>query len=564
MSIWIVDNELLSSSDPVEEIIKARGHDPQEFLNPSFNQLHPPILMKGMAEAVARVMLAIKNMEKVRVIGDYDADGISSTYVMVRLLKEASVDVSYDIPDRKAGYGLSDDLIDVAVKDGCSLIITCDNGIAAGEQVAYGQIRYDMDFIITDHHEPQDVIPNCIVINPKQQDCLYPFKELAGVGVAWKFCQTVLEAANPGDRMKSLDVLEIVALGTIADVVTLTGENRVIAAVGLSRFKDTKIIGLKFLLDALGLQGKHITSTHVGFTIGPAFNATGRLVSAKEAVDMLLAKSPIIAKRLANYIGELNNERKEWTEKYSKKIMDELDSKQAAGTLDSVIVHYDHNIPEGIMGIVASRIKEKYYRPILLCTVNEDATGLKGSGRSIAEYNMFEHLMAHRAYFESVGGHRMACGFTLKSGMFGKLNEILNEDHFLSQDDLTPKLMIDYSVEPELMTIEMADQLERLKPFGKGNPKPLFTMDKMQLIDIKFMGAEKNHVKFTLSKGVEIYEAIGFGMADKYAEAQQEHMNRNVTTGIFLDIAFYPGVNEWKNNRTLQFELSDFKLSSRG
>jgi single-stranded-DNA-specific exonuclease len=557
-NIWKVNNELLSTSDPIEEIIKSRGHDPVEFLNPNFSQLHPPNAMKGMQQGVARVMLAIQRREKVRIIGDYDADGVSSTYVMVRLLQEAGVDVSYDIPDRKNGYGLSEDLIDVASQDRCSLIITCDNGIAAGGQVAYGQIRYDMDFIITDHHEPQDIVPHCIVINPKQPDCPYPFKHLAGVGVAWKFCQAVLEAANPGDRVKSLDVLEIVALGTIADVVDLTGENRVIAAIGLSRFKDTKIKGLAFLLEALGLKGKHITAAHVGFTIAPAFNATGRLLSAKEAVDMLLAKSPILAARRANFMGELNNERKEWTEKFSTEIMAQLDRKLAQGLLDKVIVHYNHEIPEGILGIIASRIKEKYYRPVLLATASQDSTDIKGSGRSIPEYNLFEALMEQKDRFKTVGGHAMACGFTTNVGQLGTLRNLLNSSTTLTDYDLMPKLIIDYSVTPDIMTIEMADELERLKPFGKGNPKPLFVMEKIQLISVIYMGTDKKHIKLQLSDGTHVHEAIGFGMREKFEDMMRYHP----TSSPLLDIVFYPGINEWKNKRELQFELSDFKLSS--
>lgn len=551
--IWRVENQMtITDVSPVEELLKSRGHNVEEFLNPSFDQLHDPLLMKDMEKGRDRMLEAIAKGERVEVFGDYDADGITSTYTSITLLAEAGADVHYRIPDRKDGYGMSNKMIDAAYKAGTTLIMTCDNGISCVSQTEYAK-TLGIDVIITDHHEPQDEIPNALaVINPKQHDCPYPFKHLAGCAVAWKFCQAILDKTHPKGWMKSLDIMEIVATGTIADVVDLVGENRVIVHFGLEAYQNTNNIGLQQLIRSMELDQRPITAHSIGFSIGPALNATGRLVKADEAVEMLLENSRLRAMRSANYLADLNRERKEWTQRYAEEILNDIKD-----TPDKIIVYTRPDIPEGIVGVIASRIKEALHKPILLLTLDESGQFYKGSGRSIEDYDLFENIMKHKELFLGAGGHAMACGFSIKPENIPILQDALNEECTLTEEQLTPKLLIDYDIDPEFVTLSFTDDLDRMKPFGKGNAKPQFFMSNVFLKGYRFVGGEQQHLQLTIERdGVQL-KGIGFSMAEKFRELIEPYGK----AAVFLDLAFYPEVNEWNNRRTVQLNLKDIRVA---
>jgi single-stranded-DNA-specific exonuclease len=544
---WSVVSEMTPTIvSPIEQLLKDRGHKKDEFLNPNLNQLHDPHLMKDMGRAVSRTVKAIDTGEKVRIGGDYDSDGISSTYTLMYLLGEAGANVSYEIPNRKDGYGLNNNMIDNAYRDGCTLIITCDNGIACVEQVEYAK-QLGIDVIITDHHEPQETIPNTIVVNPKQSDCPYPFKELAGCAVAWKFAQAVLMQYGLGH--KALDMMEIIATGTVADMMDLVGENRIFVTLGLAAYKNTKIPGLYQLLEEMDILKYPITATTIGYSIGPAFNATGRLVTADEGVELLLEKSKLKSLRTAKYMADLNKERKEWTEHYANIILDKVNN-----TNDKVIVYAQPDIPEGIVGIIASRVLNELHRPVLILTLDESGTFYKGSGRSIKGYDLFQNLMKHKHLFKAVGGHDMACGFSISAENVPILRDALNKECTLTKEQLTKKTYIDYDISPQYLHLRFAEELTVLEPYGRGNPKPVFQLTDCLVLKHKAIGAKGKTLKLTvLCAGME-FECIGFGMAEKF-----EHINKNPNQEIWIDIAFYPGINEWRGRRTLQLELIDFK-----
>lgn len=567
MTLWkAVDTLSTTAEFPLDELIRRRGHDVDVFLNPSYDHFHDPLLMKDMQAAVDRMMEAKDKDENVRVMGDYDADGITSTYTLMTMLYRAGLEVSYDIPNRSEGYGMNKNMIDKAYKDGVTLIITCDNGISAIDEVEYAK-QLGIDVIVTDHHEPKDQIPNTIVVNPMRHDCPYPFKSLAGCAVAWKFGTAFLQAAFGRSKgwLMALDIIEIPAIGTIADVMELVGENRVIVTYGLRQLRETKNIGLQELMKALELteedpntgkmRFKEITAGTVGFKIGPALNATGRLLSAKEAVDMLLERSRLKAFRSADYLIQLNNERKELTERFSREILEHLE-----GTDTPIVTHVNADIPEGIIGVIASRVKEKLARPVLIMTYDEHGKVLKGSGRSIEEYDMYQEVVTkHHDLFVRAGGHAMACGFSILPENVPALASILIAECNLDPEDITPKLMIDYEVDPDIIDSMFAEDLIRMEPFGKGNPKPLFLMKRLQVTKASFIGKEKQHLKLTLTAPNRMsFDCIGFSMVDKYDQIQWQFHEDDP---VYLDIVFYPGINVWNGQRNLQLELTDIRAA---
>lgn len=556
MTIWSVQAKMDATIDsPIREIISDRGNTNIEaFIQPDIKDLHDPSLMKGMNEGTNRVVRAIQNGEKVRVMGDYDADGITSTYSMLTLLDHAGAVISYEIPDRKDGYGLSKKLIDHAYRDGIDLIITCDNGIAAVEAVEYAKEK-GIDVVVTDHHEPQDVLPDCVIVNPHQPGCEYPFKKLAGCAVAWKFCQEVLRKLEGAAGIaKSYEVLDAVAIGTVADVMDLVGENRILVHYGLKRLNSTQNIGLQELYKALELDTKTypVDASTIGFKIGPALNATGRLVSASEAVEMLLERSRLRALRSAKYLAELNNERKIWTEAWVKKAVEYFGEEPE----DKILVFRAEWIPEGIVGNIASKIKEKYNRPVLIMTRDESGSFYKGSGRSIPKYNLFDNIMKIRDLFIAAGGHGMACGFSIHEDHVGEMITKLNAACKLTPEDMQPTLLIDYDIDYTLLNTEFAEEIAALAPFGKGNPKPKFMLTDVKVIDFKPMGKEGNHLKLRVAANDVIFECVGWNMIEKMRDIQRGHKG-----DIWLDVAFTPGINEWNNRKSLQLMLEDIRVA---
>lgn len=533
------------------QVLRDRGVDPETFFQLGADTLHDPFLLKDMDRATIRAKQAIDNGERILVAGDYDSDGITSTYTIMDTLRRLKADAMYAIPNRKNGYGLSVEMVDRAYRDGCTLIITCDNGIACIDQVEHAK-TLGIDVIITDHHEPQETIPDTIVVNPKRKDCPYPFKELAGCAVAWKFCHALLSYYEMQDQAFSL--MEMVATGTIADMMELTGENRAIVAMGLRSYDNPVNDGLHRLMQEMDLYKYPVTTDTIGFSIGPALNAAGRLSNAEQAVDLFYTHSPIQEKRLASYIKELNDERKEWTEAFAVQALDEL-----KGNTDKVIVHQMDGIPEGIVGIIASRILNATGRPILLMT--PDATGkyYKGSGRSVPGFDLFEEMSKNKELLAKFGGHEGACGFSLEAKHVDALRERLNSQCTLTEEDLVPVTNIDYEIEAHELSVKLAEDLQQLEPTGRGFQQPVFMVSDCLVSKANFIGGNKKTLKLTLISGTTTLNAIGFNMADAYQEIEAV----NGQEQLYLDIAFTPSVNEWQGRKSFQAKLKAIRPSGQ-
>lgn len=557
--------------DFIHELLKVRGvKDPVEFLNITKKKLHNPYKMKDMKRAVTRIIKAIENGERIGIFGDYDADGVSSTSLWLLTLRELGADVVYFIPDRhKDGYGVGKRGVQFMKDEDVDLVITCDTGITAVEQVA-NMKDYGIDVIVTDHHEPQqheayedDVIakgilvdgyllPKCdAVVNIKRPDCKYPFKSLAGVGVSFKILCAVCEKVHPAKRAGVYQFIDIVALGTFADMMDIVDENRVIGSLGLDMMSNTKNKGLYQLLRANNLHEKQLTSMDIGWTIAPCINAAGRIVSAEQAVDMIVSDNKLDAYRSAKKLVEINEERKELTKAYVGNIIKAIELEQETNPT-AIIMHYYPGVPEGIVGLIAGRLMNHFYKPCILLTDSDDAKYIKGSGRSISALNLFETLML---YTDSIqfGGHHMACGMTIEKSEYPQFKESIEfyVDTVLSESDLQPKIFIDCIVTGDTVDMDFVKEVQRLEPFGNGNHKPLFMMKKMNIIKQKPVGDEKNHFWALLSDGKKTFSAIGFFLYEKY-EA--------IGSPKKIDVAFFPDINEYPAGKfNVQLKIEDLR-----
>lgn len=548
-----------SISDPVQEILSRRGIErPVEFLSPDIKHLRDPIKMKGMMAAMLVVEDAIKNNQKTRIYGDYDADGIDATTIMVLGFRHIGFEVDYYIPERHEGYGLNKDAIDKCIADGVELLITCDTGITAVEEVEYA-FANGLQVIVTDHHEPQDTIPNCICINPQQTDCTYGFGELSGSGVAYQFMSALYSAYYPKETPYLLELLPFAAIGTIADVMPLIDDNRILVYYGLSMIPLSKNYGLKHLISVAGLENKSITTTDIGFKIGPIINATGRLaqnrsghcVSPRHPVDMFLDKSRLRTYRIASELADLNKYRQEITLDFTKQVIEFIEQDPLIKKSKIMVVPVP-GLPEGIVGLIAGKLKEHYGRPVLLMTNAEPGTW-KGSGRSIATYDMFHELSQLRNFFEKFGGHSQACGFSIPEDNIIPLTACLNNFCQLDLKDLGQKKVIDYVIDPSLVTLEFARALQQLEPFGKGNPKPLFAFRDAEVLDARPIGKNKNHLSMRISAdGIE-FEGVCFSGWKKWEDAGAPP---------YIDVSFFPEVNEYQGRRRLQLKIDDFRDST--
>jgi single-stranded-DNA-specific exonuclease len=553
---WETSGEITHISRPIEEILKARNvKDVDRFLKPKLSHLYlpeyDPFLMKDMTIGVARVAQAIEEDEIIMVEGDYDADGVTSTATFVLGLEEFGASVFYHVPKRQEGYGLSKASVDIADAKGATLIVTCDNGIAAVEAVDYAK-SLGIDVVITDHHKAPEVLPNAFaIINPQQIDCPYESKELAGCGVVFKFLQAMHQFIN-GDSRKAEKYLDIVCIGTVGDVMKLVGENRVITKFGLERIVATENRGLQQLLRALSLDDKEeITVRHLGFNIVPCLNAAGRLRDASEAIEMLLTQSKRTAYRTARKLNELNNERRELTKIWADKIGEYINNTPSLLKQKVMIIPYDEDVPEGLIGIIAGRLKEKYQRPvILLSPTHKDPELYKGSGRSIFAYNMYEEILPYKYLTEGFGGQEMACGMTINKSKLKEFTKEINKQCTLTADDVIPKLFIDYEIEPELVTQEFVKELDMMKPFGQGNQQPLFMLRDVYVQYPKGIGQKGQHLKFLGQANEENVDMIGWSMYEKWEGLGKPDA---------MDVAFYPGLNTWNNKTTVQLELRDIR-----
>ena len=536
----------------------------QMFLEPNLDKLYPTDLMKDLVLASKIIDDNIKNNKKIRIVGDFDVDGVMSVYILYKGLKRLGAKVDYAIPDRVLdGYGINRDIIKASKDDGVKTIITCDNGISAIDEIKYAK-ELGLTLIVTDHHDIPQSLPDAnAIINPKQKDCNYPFKSLCGAGVSFKLIEYLYEINGLADEI--YDFLEYVAIATICDVVDLTDENRIIVKNGLEKLNNTKNIGSKALIEVCGIGGKEIGVYHIGFIIGPTINASGRLDSALLALQLLLTEDIELANELAITLRDLNEERKNMTLDGIEKAVFQIENSSLKD--DKVLVIYEPEIHESIAGIIAGRVKERYNKPTIVLTNGKD--GAKGSGRSIEEYNMYEELSKCKDLLNRYGGHPMAAGLSIDVENIGKLRNTLNNNTSLTFDDLIPKIYIDMELPIEYINYKLIDEINILEPFGKGNTKPLFGGKKLKIVRGYLLGANKNVIKLNLLSprghkidGLIFNETEKFieTLIDKYGEEQLENMYKGIENDVLVDILYYPNVNEYQGNMSLQVIINNYRF----
>ena len=529
-----------------------------QYLNGTIAELYDGMQMKGMPQAVEILTEKIRDREKIRVIGDYDCDGINATYILLEGLEKLGAKVDSDIPDRiKDGYGLNQHLIDRAHEDGIDTIITCDNGIAAAKEIEYGK-ALGMSIIVTDHHEVpykeneagrRYILPPAdAVVDPRQEGCEYPFKGLCGAAVAYKLVEALCEAN--GQDVADLDyLLENVAIATVADVMDLTEENRILVKQGLEMLKRTSNLGLRALIQCIGLEGKKIQAYHIGFILAPCLNASGKLDTAKRALALLRAKTEREADMLAGDLKALNESRRDMTDRVVDEAMAKVE--QTDIREDKVLVIYLPDCHESLAGLVAGRVRENYYRPVFVLTDSED--GVKGSGRSIESYSMYEELTGCGDLLTKFGGHPMAAGLSLDKENVEKFKRRLNDQCTLSEEELTEKVVIDMELPFAAITEQFIEELEYLEPFGKGNTKPVFAARSVVMQHVKIIGKNKNVTKATaIDAAGNRMEAICFHDAQEFAERCEKNNGK-------MSITFYPGINEFRGERQIQIVITHYR-----
>lgn len=529
-----------------------------QYLNGTIAELYDGMQMKGMPQAVEILTEKIRDREKIRVIGDYDCDGINATYILLEGLEKLGAKVDSDIPDRiKDGYGLNQHLIDRAHEDGIDTIITCDNGIAAAKEIEYGK-ALGMTIIVTDHHEVpykeneagrRYILPPAdAVVDPRQEGCEYPFKGLCGAAVAYKLVEALCEAN--GQDVADLDyLLENVAIATVADVMDLTEENRILVKQGLEMLKRTSNLGLRALIQCIGLEGKKIQAYHIGFILAPCLNASGKLDTAKRALALLRAKTEREADMLAGDLKALNESRRDMTDRVVDEAMAKVERTDIRG--DKVLVIYLPDCHESLAGLVAGRVRENYYRPVFVLTDSED--GVKGSGRSIESYSMYEELTGCGDLLTKFGGHPMAAGLSLDKENVEKFKRRLNDQCTLSEEELTEKVVIDMELPFAAITEHFIEELEYMEPFGKGNTKPVFAARGVAMQHVKIIGKNKNVAKATaIDAAGNRMEAICFHDAQEFAERCERNNGK-------MSITFYPGINEFRGERQNQIVITHYR-----
>ena len=531
------------------------------YLNGTVEDLYDGLLMKDMDRAVDILKEKIEEGKKIRVIGDYDIDGVNATYILQQGLAGLGADVDTDIPDRiKDGYGLNQMLIDRALEDDVDTIITCDNGIAAMSEIAYGK-ENGMTIVVTDHHEvpyleengeKKYLLPPAdAVVDPHRADCEYPFKGLCGAAVAYKLVEVLYRVSGKSEQeVEHLQesLMENVAIATIGDVMDLVGENRVFVKKGLELLKTTKNEGLHALMQCTGVDTANLNTYHIGFVIGPCINAGGRLDTAKRALELLNASNRREAVTLAADLKELNDSRKEMTEEGVEEAVRQIES--SSWKDDQVLVVYLPECHESIAGIIAGRIKERYYRPTFVLTKGE--TGVKGSGRSIEAYDMFAEMSRCRELFTKFGGHKLAAGLSLEEEKVEVFRKRINELADLTEEDLQMKVSIDMRLPFPYINEELIHELKILEPFGKGNGKPLFAESKLRVIQPRIFGKNRNVLKCRLEdqQGNQM-EAVYFG--------EVEDCLRQMEKKQIMSFTYYPSINEYMGRRTIQLTIVNYQ-----
>ena len=547
--------------DPViARLIRNRDVQDMEairsYLHGTLKELPSPWKMKDIDKAVEILKKKITQKKRIRIIGDYDIDGVTATCILLKGLSRLGADVDTYIPDRvKDGYGMHEQLIDKALEDRVDTILTCDNGIAAAEEIAYAR-KEGITVIITDHHDVpfRDtengrmwIIPEAdAVINPKQSECPYPNKNICGAVVAWKLIWALYEASGI-EKNEIWDFLEFAAIATVGDVMDLQGENRIIVKEGLKKLSNTSYEGLKALIRVNNLEGADITAYHVGFVLGPCINASGRLDTAARALELLCADNLDMAMKLADDLYDLNQSRKAMTEQGKEQAIQAIENSQM--NEDRVLVVYLPECHESLAGIIAGRIREAYNKPVFVLTKSSE--GVKGSGRSIEAYSMYEELVKCRDLLTQFGGHPMAAGLSMEEKNVEAFRRRLNENCTLTEQELIPKIMIDVPMPISYLTKQLTEQLKVLEPFGKGNTKPLFAQKHLRAVGIRILGRNRNVAKMLLmDEHGNKMDAVYFGEASEFVTFVQTHETISVT--------YYPEINVYQGRETLQIVIKNY------
>lgn len=521
----------------------------QKYLHGGLLDLHPATLMKGIVEAVALLKKKIGQKAQIRIIGDYDIDGVCATYILLQGLARAGAKVDTDIPDRKKdGYGLNQELIRRAYEAGVDTIVTCDNGIAAPDEVAYAK-KLGMTVIITDHHELQEVLPKAdVIVNPRQPDCPYPYKKLCGAAVAWKLVEALWESLGYPKELAYQELLMFAAFATVGDVMDLTEENRILVKEGLKLLKETVHPGMSALIEVNELQKERLSAYHIGFVLGPCINASGRLHTAKRALELLNTEDKALAIERAQALKVMNDERKTLTEKGVEAAVEQIESSSLKE--DRVLVVYLPDCHESLAGIIAGRIRERYYRPVFVLTDGEEA--VKGSGRSIETYSMFEEMSKCKELFIKYGGHPMAAGLSIPKELVDTFRQQLNTMCQLTKEELTEVIHIDMALPFSCVSETLIKELELLEPFGKGNTKPVFAARNVQIIESKVLGKHQNVLRMKLmDESHTILEGIYFSscMSEVLMDLQRKPT---------MHMLYYPEINEFRGQRNLQLRILNY------
>ena len=569
MEKWMVYNkkadfQKIGSEFGIDPVIARliRNRDIQDmkeirsYLYGTLAEIPSPWKMKDMERAVQILQKKITQKKKIRIIGDYDIDGVTATCILLKGLKRLNANVDTYIPDRvKDGYGMHEQLIDKALEDGIDTILTCDNGVAAAAEIEYAK-KEGLTVIVTDHHDipfrdTEDgriwIIPKAdAVVNPKQNDCLYPNKNICGAVVAWKLIWALYERLGI-DSDEIWDFLELAAIATVGDVMDLQGENRIIVKEGLKKLSSTSFEGMKALICVNNLEGAEITAYHVGFVIGPCINASGRLDTAARSLELLLADNMEDAMKLADDLYDLNQSRKAMTEQGKEQAIQSIEENNLGK--DRVLVVYLPDCHESLAGIIAGRIREAYNKPVFVLTKGAD--GVKGSGRSIEAYSMYEELVKCSDLLTQFGGHPMAAGLSMEEKNVELFRRRLNDNCTLTEQDLIPKIMIDVPMPISYLSKKLTEQLKVLEPFGKGNSKPLFAQKNLRAVGIRVLGRNRNVAKMLLidENGIKM-DAVYFGEAQEFVDFVQAHDTISVT--------YYPEINVFQGRENLQVVIKNY------
>lgn len=526
----------------------------EKYLKGGLKDLYNPYLLKDMELTVSIIREKVREEKRIRIVGDYDIDGVCSTYLLYRALTEIGAYADYEIPDRiRDGYGINESIIRQAAEDGIDTILTCDNGIAATAQIRLAK-ELGLTVLITDHHdimkeEGVEILPPAdAIINPKQMACHYPYPEICGGLVAYKLVQALYEAYSISQE-KWLEMLEFAAIATVGDVMKLQDENRIIVKEGLKRMGQTKSLGLRKLIEKNNLDEDNITAYQIGFVIGPCLNAGGRLHTAKLALSLLLSESEEEADRMALELKDLNDQRKTMTRQGTEEVVEQV---EALYKDHKVLVVYLPSCHESLAGIIAGRLREQYQKPAFVLTDGEE--GVKGSGRSIETYHMFDALVEVKELLSKFGGHPMAAGLSLKKENVDEFRRRLNENAKLGEEDFIKKIWIDVPMPLEYINEPLIEELDLLEPFGQGNEKPLFAQKGLAIRSVRVMGKNRNVVKFSLAseKGMPM-DGLLFADGDSFLH--------ELSSCRKIDVIYYPAVNEYNGNKSLQIVIKNYKIA---